>query len=115
MTHLFQQSLEVRKCDMPSAWHSLSAVSPPPFHSLSSPCKWGGCAPPSQGNHEETEAQSRAGEEPRLQPTLDKPFPLSSALSLKLKYHIYFVFVLPILLQHLLCTRHSARSAPDVI
>ena len=42
VTHLLQQSLEVRKCHLLSAWRSLSAVSPPPFHPLSSPCRWGG-------------------------------------------------------------------------
>lgn len=43
--NLLQPSLKVRGCDLPAAWPSRSAVSPPPFHPRSSPCEWvAGCS-----------------------------------------------------------------------
>ena len=43
--NLLQPSLKVRRCDLPAAWPSQSAVSPPPFHPRSSPCEWvAGCS-----------------------------------------------------------------------
>lgn len=42
---LLQPSLKVRRRDLPAAWPSWSAVSPPPFHLCNSPCEWvAGCS-----------------------------------------------------------------------